>query len=122
LDNDQIFQAKLMNNNDVIKVNKAGIYELLSVEDKSCPGTVDPLAATFEVQWLPRPQIKFADTAVLLPSGKGGEHYAKRDVCEGDHDVVEISLIGKLLLCLAIFVVLISCRLFSISCQIPSDS
>lgn len=79
--------------NDAIRVSEEGVYELLEVSDNKCPGSVNPLASTFEVAWLPRPQIKFADTAVLIPEGN---KYVKREVCEGDVDAVEINLVGKL--------------------------
>jgi nucleoporin POM152 len=93
-DNDKILTEELKRNNDVIKVDKPGVYELLSVKDNSCPGTVDAATNTFEVNWLPRPQIKFADSAVLIPSDKGGKTFVKREVCEADIDAVEINLIG----------------------------
>jgi nucleoporin POM152 len=80
--------------NDAVRVSQSGIFELLEVSDDQCPGTVDPLASIFEVAWLPRPKIKFADTAVLIPEK---DKYVKREVCEGDVDAVEINLIGKLL-------------------------
>jgi nucleoporin POM152 len=62
------------------------------VSDDQCPGTIDPVASTFEVEWLPRPKIKLPDTAVLIPAG---DKYIKREVCEGDIDAIEINLVGK---------------------------
>lgn len=91
LDDGKVIKAELARTNDAIKVNKRGTYELLSVEDLSCPGTVDPLASKFQVEWLPRPQIKFADSAVIIPSG---DRFVKREVCEGDIDAVEVNIIG----------------------------
>lgn len=88
----KIFEKKAKSTNDVIKVSNSGTWELLDVSDDQCPGTVDPLASIFEVEWLARPQIKLADTAALIPDG---EKYVKREVCEGDIDAVEINLIGE---------------------------
>ncbi|KAG9249167.1 hypothetical protein BJ878DRAFT_90290 [Calycina marina] len=88
----KIMTQTLKSTNDFIKVGSSGTYELLEVSDDQCPGTVDPKASNFEVEWLPRPQIKVADTAVLIPSG---DRYVKRDVCEGDVDAVEVSLVGS---------------------------
>jgi nucleoporin POM152 len=88
----KILQKTAKSTNDVIKVNQRGVYKILEVSDDQCPGTVNPLASTFEVEWLPRPQIRFADTAVLIPDG---DKYVKREVCEGDVDAVEINLVGK---------------------------
>ncbi|KAH8592232.1 hypothetical protein B0O99DRAFT_577063 [Bisporella sp. PMI_857] len=79
-------------NNDFIKINEGGVYELLRITDDKCPGTVDPLAAKFEVDWLPRPQLKVADTAVLIQEG---DKYRKREICEGDIDALEVNLIGS---------------------------
>lgn len=77
--------------NDVVKVNQRGTYELLEVSDDQCPGTVDPAASQFDVEWFPRPKIRIADSAVLIPDGN---KYVKREVCEGDIDAVEVNLIG----------------------------
>jgi nucleoporin POM152 len=88
----KVIEKKAKSTNDVIRVNQRGIYEILDVSDDQCPGTVDPLASTFEVEWLPRPQLRLANTAVLIPNG---DKYVKREVCEGDVDAVEINLVGR---------------------------
>lgn len=88
----KIMERRAKSTNDVIKVNSNGIYEILEISDDQCPGNVDPLASTFEVEWLPRPHIKFADTAVLIPDDT---NFVKREVCEGDIDAVEVNLIGR---------------------------
>ncbi|KAJ5046439.1 uncharacterized protein L3040_003682 [Drepanopeziza brunnea f. sp. 'multigermtubi'] len=77
--------------NDLIQVNERGIYEILEVADDQCPGTVDPAASTFKVDWFSRPQIRLADTAALILDGT---KYLKREVCEGDIDAVDFNLIG----------------------------
>jgi nucleoporin POM152 len=88
---EKIIEEKATSTNDVITVSQKGRYEILEVSDNQCPGTVDPLASTFEVDWLPRPEIRLASTAALIPDG---DKYIKREVCEGDVDAVEINLIG----------------------------
>ena len=88
----KIIEKQMRSSNDFIKVNRDGVYKILDVSDDQCPGTVDSLASTFEVEWLPRPHIKFADTAVVIPES---DKFVKRDVCEGDIDAVEVNLIGK---------------------------
>lgn len=88
---DEVIQKRLTSTNDVITVSQKGTYEILEVSDDQCPGTVDPLASAFEVNWLPRPEIRLANTAALIPDG---EKFSKREVCEGDVDTVEINLIG----------------------------
>lgn len=89
----EIFERVAKTANDLIQVNQRGVYEILEVSDDQCPGTVDPAASTFKVEWFARPQIKLADTAVLIPDGK---KYTKREVCEGDIDAVDVNLIGEL--------------------------
>jgi len=88
----KVLEKTARSTNDKIHVTDSGVYELLEVTDDKCPGTVDSKASTFEVQWLARPQIKFSETAVLLPDG---DRYQKREVCEGDIDAVEVNLVGK---------------------------
>ncbi len=90
----KVLEKSARSTNDMLAVTERGIYEILEVTDDQCPGTVDPTASTFEVDWFPRPQIKVADTAALIPDGK---KYRKREVCEGDIDAVEVNLIGMLL-------------------------
>jgi nucleoporin POM152 len=91
-DSSKALEKTVRSTNDIIRVNQRGTYEILEVSDDQCPGSVDPKASTFEVDWFPRPQIKLADTAVLIPDGK---RYLKREVCEGDIDAIEVNLIGK---------------------------
>ena len=88
----KVIEKQLRSNNDFIRVNRDGVYKILEVSDDQCPGTVDALASSFEVEWLPRPYIKFADTAVVIPEG---DRVVKREVCEGDIDAVEINLVGN---------------------------
>ncbi|KAL2072295.1 hypothetical protein VTL71DRAFT_11638 [Oculimacula yallundae] len=88
----KILEQRIRLTNDMIKVNQRGTYEILEVSDDQCPGTVDPTASQFEVEWFPRPKIKIADSAVLIPDGN---KYVKREVCEGDVDAVEVNLIGS---------------------------
>ncbi|TVY80855.1 Nucleoporin [Lachnellula suecica] len=77
--------------NNFITVSQRGTYEIIDVADDQCPGTVDPKASKFAVDWLSRPEIKVANTAVLVPDGK---KWLKHEVCEGDIDAVEVHLSG----------------------------
>lgn len=88
----KVIEKQMRSSNDFIKANRDGVYKILEVSDDQCPGTVDLLASAFEIQWLPRPYIKFADTAVVIPED---DNFVKREVCEGDIDAVEVNLIGK---------------------------
>lgn len=88
----KVLEIGARSNNDVLRVDKSGIYVILEVSDSQCPGTVDETADTFEVAWFPRPQIKLANTAVVIPEG---DRFVKREVCEGDIDSVEVNLMGE---------------------------
>lgn len=89
---DQIIKIVKQNTNDILQVDQRGVYELVNVADSLCSGSVDPSTAAFEVDWIPRPEIKLAENAGLTLEG---ERYVKRDICEGDIDVVELSLTGE---------------------------
>lgn len=77
--------------NDEIEVGEAGTYELIHVNDGTCPGNVDTAANQFTVEWIPRPGIQVSESAAIeLVQDK----YIKREVCEGDEDAVEVILTG----------------------------
>ncbi|KAI1003702.1 Nucleoporin [Podosphaera aphanis] len=78
--------------NDMLQVNQGGRYEMIEVSDDQCPGTVDPMASSFEVDLFPRPQVKLADTTLIH---QDGEKFFKREDCEGDIDSVKINLLGS---------------------------
>jgi nucleoporin POM152 len=83
----------LRSGNANLMVKSRGIYEIVGVSDNQCPGTVDPKASTFEVDWYPRPQISVVSSESISqdPSGVA----VKQEVCEGDIDGFEIALQGK---------------------------
>jgi nucleoporin POM152 len=87
----QIFQTRIQKANDFLQIENRGIYQLLNVSDLHCPGTVDISTATFEVDWIQRPDIRLSDNAGMTLDG---DRYLKRDVCEGDTDSVGIVLTG----------------------------
>lgn len=88
----KVFKKEAKFTNDVLRVTESGVYEIMEVYDDKCPGTVDPMASLFEVNWFSRPQIRLADTSAVIPDGK---KFVKREVCEGDIDSVEVNLIGR---------------------------
>ncbi|KAI9788707.1 MAG: hypothetical protein M1835_002139 [Candelina submexicana] len=81
----------MQKNNDLLEVSDEGMYEIIDVHDASCPGSVDHSADAFAVEWIPRPSIKVAESALVE---RLGEKYIKKAVCEGDEDAVDISLSG----------------------------
>ena len=84
-------QTTLRNSNDYIGVTAEGTYEILDVHDLSCPGSVDSASAKFTVRWIPRPSIRVAESPLVE---RVGDRYVKKEVCEGDEDVTEISFTG----------------------------
>ena len=82
----------LFDKNSHLEVNSAGTYEIQGVLDATCPGTIEDTAKSFEVKYVPRPQIRIAESAVIEQSGSS---FMKKEVCEGDEDAMEIHLSGQ---------------------------
>lgn len=83
--------AILHDQNAVIEVNRAGIYEIFKMDDSACSGFIDESSNRFEVQWIPRPAVHVLPGATIqLVDGE----YVKKDVCEGDEDTTEITFTG----------------------------
>lgn len=92
-DNSQAIERTLSSGNDFLSVQSRGKYEIMDVSDNQCHGAVDSKAATFEVDWFPRPELGLVQTeSISQHHGK----FLKQDVCEGDIDGFEISLKGEL--------------------------
>ncbi|KAB8236725.1 putative nuclear envelope pore membrane protein [Aspergillus alliaceus] len=86
-----IFEKTFWQENSALTIEQEGHYQLLGVTDSSCPGFVDQAAKTFEVTWIPRPQITAVDGSPVIAGG----HIGKRDVCQGDDDSLELRLSGS---------------------------
>lgn len=84
-----VTEKTLWNENSVISVQQEGRYELLEVTDASCPGTVEESTSQFDVSWIPRPNITAVDG-----SPAHNNLFAKRDVCEGENDALELRFSG----------------------------
>lgn len=85
-------EKMIWDQNGFIPVSQAGRYEITNVVDTSCPGIVDQSANTFEVSWIPRPNISMpSDLAV---PGKPNT-FEKEDICQGEDDTVEVKLSGR---------------------------
>lgn len=77
--------------NDQIEVSSQGTYEIVDVHDASCPGTVDLSSNQFTIRWIPRPTMQFLESPTVE---RIGDRYLKKDVCEGDEDITDISFTG----------------------------
>ncbi len=87
----QPMKRTLRDSNDHIEAIAEGTYEIVDVRDAHCPGTVDMSGHQFSVSWIPRPSIEISESPLVKFSrGK----YVKKEVCEGDEDVMDISFTG----------------------------
>jgi nucleoporin POM152 len=78
--------------NFMLEVQQRGTYELKSVRDSACPGVIDQETSQFKVEWIQRPTLLITDSpTVENVHGK----FVKKEVCEGDEDLVELSFTGK---------------------------
>ncbi|KAL8785933.1 MAG: hypothetical protein Q9213_003082 [Squamulea squamosa] len=77
--------------NDEIEVKEAGTYELVHVDDATCPGNVDAVANRFSVDWIPRPGVQVSESAAIELQQ---DRYVKKGICEGDEDAVDIAFTG----------------------------
>ena len=87
----QLVETTLRDSNDHIEATTEGTYEILDVRDAHCPGTVDMSSNRFSVSWIPRPSIEISESP-LVKYTKGT--YVKKEVCEGDEDLTEVSFTG----------------------------
>ena len=85
-------RAQLRNANDRIEVQEEGTFEITTVRDRICPGSVDESANKFDVKWITRPSMRISETSYRERSG---DTFFKRDVCQGDEDTVDIHFTGK---------------------------
>ncbi|KAI9743280.1 MAG: hypothetical protein M1818_003126 [Claussenomyces sp. TS43310] len=87
----EMTEKTLNSNNAFMEVDQRGTYELVHIHDKNCPGTVDPTATKFNVDWIARPELKVSDSAGLTQEG---QKYLKREICEGEVDTLELHILG----------------------------
>ncbi|KAI0104222.1 hypothetical protein GGR51DRAFT_561031 [Nemania sp. FL0031] len=80
--------------NDYIEAQEPGIYQIVKVEDLSCPGIVDPKANKFELKWFPRPELSLVRAESIQPTDQKHK-FIKKEICEGDVDGFEVALKGS---------------------------
>lgn len=86
-----VFQRTLWNQNSMVQVDRPGRYEIIEVNDATCPGSVDKYANVFEVSWISRPSISAVDDVLT----KDTKSLAKQEVCEGDQDLLDVKFDGS---------------------------
>jgi nucleoporin POM152 len=87
-----VSRQMLTSENSKIEALAKGEYEILSVQDRFCPGEVDAEASTFGIEWIERPGVKIVEETSISMEGR---NYAKEAVCEGYDDSFEIVFSGK---------------------------
>ena len=90
--NADIHKLRFFNPNGEIEVNKPGVYEIVSVSDGDCPGTVDSSANQFEVSWIERPTLQIANSPDIA---RVGGKLIKKAVCAGDQDSMDLFFTGN---------------------------
>ncbi|QRV80309.1 nucleoporin [Ceratobasidium sp. AG-Ba] len=89
----KIHKKDLNSANDQLTVSLAGTYELISVSDRHCPGTILPEGALYTVDWIPLPAVGFAPSAGVFD--KDRSVIVRPPVCAGEEDHAEVDLIGR---------------------------
>ncbi|PPQ78029.1 hypothetical protein CVT25_015574 [Psilocybe cyanescens] len=77
-----------------IQVRDKGVYELISVSDSECKGTVADDASTYTVEWIPRPSARLAPSTAATYETYNSSHIL-RPICEGMNDHVDLDLTGR---------------------------
>ena len=81
----------LQQSNDKIDVDAEGTFEILDVHDATCPGSIEISSSQFTVRRIPRPSIQIAENAMITYTT---DMYIRKEVCEGDEDITELSFTG----------------------------
>ncbi|KAG8692021.1 hypothetical protein FRC09_011484 [Ceratobasidium sp. 395] len=89
----KVHKQLLRSANDQLTVSGAGTYELVSVSDSHCPGTIIPEGAFYHADWIPLPAVGFAPSAGVFD--KDRSVIVRHPVCAGEEDHAEIDLIGR---------------------------
>ena len=85
-------RVELRNPNDKIDVQEEGTYQITSVRDAVCPGTVDESINTFDVKWIGRPSMRVSEHSF---AERSGDRYIKHDVCQGEDDSMDLHFSGS---------------------------
>jgi nucleoporin POM152 len=76
--------------NGFIETRSDGVFELLSVQDSSCPGVVKSGSERFQVKWIARPKV---DLVGFEGTPQRGLH-KREDICAGLDAFLDITLHG----------------------------
>lgn len=89
----EVIKKKIDSPNGSIMVKTAGVYELVDISDDRCPGSIDPSASTFQVDWYPLPELSLVAADSVT---RGSDNvYVKQEICEGDIDGFEVFMQGS---------------------------
>ncbi|KAF7784114.1 hypothetical protein Agabi119p4_279 [Agaricus bisporus var. burnettii] len=93
-DKERTLSATLHSPNDNLRVADKGTYELIGIGDSLCPGNIISDAATYEVDWIPRPSAQLSPSIVAIHDPHNGS-YILSPICEGVSGHVDLDLTGR---------------------------
>jgi hypothetical protein len=86
--------ASISSPNGHLQVTGPGLYEISSILDSQCPGTVDTEAANYTVEWVPRPSARLSPQSESVYIERNRSHVLP-PVCEGTDDHIDLELTGQ---------------------------
>lgn len=89
----EVITKPIKDENGVLSVHERGVYQLVDVRDNQCPGSIEPSASTFTVDWFPQPEMAIISGDSVTAAANN--RYIKQEVCEGDIDGFELSMSGR---------------------------
>lgn len=94
-DNGPPIKTTIRTNNGQIPVSKPGRYQLLSVSDAHCPGTVLDASKAYEIEWIVKPTLRLdVESGKLVKNGS----LIRPALCEGVDDTAGVVFSGELAL------------------------
>ena|ERR1700722_2190397 len=92
----QGYTATVSSPNGHLEATEPGLYEISSVMDAQCPGTINPEGAIYRVDWVPRPSARLSPSSEATYERHNRSHVLS-PVCEGIDDHVDLELTGDLI-------------------------
>lgn len=91
-DSEEPIQTTIRANNGQIAISKPGRYELVSVKDAHCPGTILDASKSWEIEWITKPTLRLnPDSGKLVKNGS----LIRPALCEGVDDTAGVVFSGK---------------------------
>lgn len=117
-DSDEPVKTTIRANNGQISVSKPGRYELVSVTDAHCPGTVLDASKAYEIEWITKPTLHLEpNSGKLVKNGS----LVRPAICEGIDDTAGVVFSGSSLI---LGIAELGCMLIAspVACQVNRHS